>query len=64
MNTKAFKFTDSHVHFYDMEHPTLYYGHWQPDEDLPLRELGNRNYLATDFIGDAQSFGMAKAVHV
>jgi len=64
MNTKAFKFTDSHVHFYDMAHPTLYYGHWQPDEDLPLRELGNRNYLATDFIEDTQSFGMEKAVHV
>ena len=28
-----------------MNHPTLHYGHWQPNEDLPLKELGNRNYL-------------------
>ena len=47
--TDLFKFVDSHVHLYDMKHPTLHYGHWQPDEDLPLKELGNRNYLANDF---------------
>ena len=46
--TDLFKFVDSHVHLYDMKHPTLHYGHWQPDEDLPLKELGNRNYLAQD----------------
>ncbi|MQF97065.1 MAG: hypothetical protein FI682_02310 [SAR202 cluster bacterium] len=62
--TDKFKFIDSHVHLYDMKHPTLHYGHWQPDEDLPLRELGNRNYLANDFINEAKPLGMKKMIHV
>jgi len=47
-----------------MKHPTLHYGHWQPNEDLPLRELGNKNYLATDFLKEAEPLGMKKAIHV
>ena len=62
--TDQFKFIDSHVHLYDMNHPTLYYGHWQPNEDLPLKELGNRNYLIENFIGDASPLGMKKMIHV
>ena len=64
MTLNKFSFIDSHVHFYDMKHPTLHYGHWQPNEDLPLRELGNRNYLATDFLKEAQPLGMKKVIHV
>ena len=64
MTLKKFSFIDSHVHFYDMKHPTLHYGHWQPNEDLPLRELGNKNYLATDFLKEAELLGMKKAIHV
>jgi len=64
MTLKKFSFIDSHVHFYDMNHPTLHYGHWQPNEDLPLRELGNKNHLATDFLKEAESLGMKKAIHV
>lgn len=64
MDKENFEFVDSHVHFYDMNHSTLHYGHWQPNEDVPLRELGNRNYLANDFIKDTKSLGMKKAVHV
>ena len=30
------EFVDSHVHFYDMRHPELFYGHWQPDVNPPL----------------------------
>ena len=64
-----FKFVDAHVHFYDMQHPTLYYGHWQPNEDHPFlgaqtRILGSRNYLAEDFIRDSQPHGVTKAIHV
>jgi predicted TIM-barrel fold metal-dependent hydrolase len=59
-----FVFIDSHVHFYDMNHPKLHYAHWQPDEDLPLKELGTRNYLAKDFLYDAKKLGMKKAIHV
>ena len=61
LTKEGFKFLDSHVHFYDMKHPKLHYGHWQPDEDVPLRELGTRNYLASDFIKEAQPLGMYKA---
>ena len=64
MTLNKFSFIDSHVHFYDMKHPTLHYGHWQPNEDLPLRELGNKNYLATDFLKEAEPLGMKKAIHV
>ena len=64
MTLNKFSFIDSHVHFYDMKHPTLHYGHWQPNEDLPLRELGNKNHLATDFLKEAESLGMKKAIHV
>ena len=50
-----FSFADAHVHFYDMNHPTLHYGHWQPDEDHPVlgaqtRKLGKKNFLAENFI--------------
>ena len=36
MNSNKFKFVDAHVHFYDMNHPTLYYAHWQPGQDHPV----------------------------
>ncbi|SVB93735.1 uncharacterized protein METZ01_LOCUS246589, partial [marine metagenome] len=47
------------VHFYDMKHPTLRYGHWQPDEDHPFlgsqtRILGSKNYLAENFLEDSE----------
>ena len=64
MIDKKFQFLDAHVHFYDMKHPKLHYGHWQPDEDLPLKELGKKNYLASDFLKDAVPLGMKKAIHV
>tara|TARA_Y100001970_G_scaffold126027_1_gene155892 strand:- start:63315 stop:64193 length:879 start_codon:yes stop_codon:yes gene_type:complete len=64
LTKEDFVFIDSHVHFYDMNHPKLHYGHWQPDEDLPLRELGTRNYLANDFLNEASKLGMKKAIHV
>ena len=64
-----FRFVDPHVHFYDMSHPTLYYGHWQPDEDHPVlgsqtRVLGNRNYLPEDFLTETSPHGTQKTVHV
>ena len=51
-------FVDTHVHFYDMQHPELFYGHWQPGvphptlgwqiaeasgEELPRRRLHRRD---------------------
>ena len=60
---------DAHVHFYDMQHPELFYGHWQPDVDPPLigkqmRKLGERNFLAEDFIETTRASNVTKAVHV
>ena len=47
------KIVDPHVHFYDMEHPDLVYGHWQPGVPHPslgwqIQKLSERNYLAED----------------
>ena len=63
------EFVDAHVHFYDMQHPELFYGHWQPDVDPPLigkqmRKLGERNFLAEDFIRTTRASNVTKAVHV
>ncbi len=63
------EFVDAHVHFYDMEHPDLFYAHWQPDVDPPLigkqmRKLGEHNFLAEDFIDATRSSNVTKAVHV
>ncbi len=66
-------FVDAHVHFYDMNHPDLFYAHWQPDVDPPLigkqmRKLGERNFLADDFIAltrqPANALTVTKAIHV
>ena len=64
-----FRFVDAHFHLYDMKHPTLFYGHWQPDQDHPVlgsqtRHLGQKNYLPPDFIQEASPHGMVKGVHV
>lgn len=63
------EFVDAHVHFYDMQHPELFYGHWQPDVDPPLigkqmRKLGERNFLAEDFLRTTRASNVTKAVHV
>ena len=52
-----------------MQHPTLHYGHWQPDEDHPVlgaqtRTLGQRNYLAEDYLAETRPHGTVKCVHV
>ena len=64
-----FRFVDAHVDFYDRGHPRLRYDHWQPDRDHPFlgaqtRKLGERNYLAEDFVAEASPHGTVKAIHV
>ena len=49
------EFIDTHVHFYDMQHPELFYAHWQPDVIHPFlgtqtRKLSETNFLAEDYI--------------
>ncbi len=63
------EFVDAHVHFYDMQHPELIYAHWQPDVVHPTlgtqtRKLGERNFLAEDFIALTRNANVTKAVHV
>lgn len=63
------KFVDTHVHFYDMQHPELVYAHWAPDVDHPtlgkqMRKLGERNFLAEDYIEVTRESNVVKAVHV
>ena len=62
-------FVDAHVHFYDMQHPELFYAHWQPDVVHPSlgtlpRKLSERNWLAEDFIELTRGANVTKAVHV
>ena len=69
VGNEAFRFVDAHVHFYDMQHPKLHYADWQPDSVHPAlgtqkRKIGERNYLAQDFIAEASPHGMVKAVHI
>ena len=69
MTLPHFRFVDAHVHFYDMQHPTLFYADWQPDSENSLvgtqmRQLGTRNYLASDFIAESSAYGVDKVVHV
>ena len=63
------EFVDAHVHFYDMQHPELFYAHWQPDVVHPSlgtlpRRLSERNWLAEDFIEVSRASNVTKAVHV
>ena len=63
------EFVDAHVHFYDMQHPELFYAHWQPDVVHPSlgtlpRKLAQRNWLAEDFIEVSSASNVTKAVHV
>ena len=63
------EFVDTHVHFWDMQHPDLFYAHFQPDFDHPmlgtkLRRLGESNYQAGDYIAETRSAGVTKAVHL
>ena len=68
-NVKKLEFVDTHVHFYDMQHPELFYGNWQPGVPHPflgwqIQKLANRNYVAEDYIADTRNANVTKAVHV
>ena len=62
-------FVDTHVHFYDMQHPELFYAHWQPGVAHPtlgwqIQKLAERNYVAEDYIAETRNANVSKAVHV
>ena len=63
------QFVDTHVHFYDMQHPELFYGHWQPGVPHPvlgeqIQRLAERSYFAEDYVAETRNANVAKAVHV
>jgi predicted TIM-barrel fold metal-dependent hydrolase len=61
-------FVDTHVHFWDLRHPTLRYDWLTADEDDPdLGDYGaikSRRYLPEDFIGESRFVGIGGVVHV
>ena len=62
-------FVDSHVHYYDMQHPELVYGHWQPGVPhhtlgWQIQKLAERNYIAEDYIAETRNSNVTKSVHV
>ena len=62
-------FVDTHVHYYDMQHPELFYAHWQPDVVHPflgtqMRKLAESNFVAEDYVALTRDASVTKAVHV
>ena len=62
-------FVDSHIHLYDMQHPHLTYGHWAPNFIHPvlgaqIQVLGERNFIAEDYLEITKDANVTKAIHV
>ncbi len=66
--TPALPFVDTHVHFWDLHHPDLYYSWLQPDAIHPV--MGNIDaikfplYGAEQFLAEVSGANVAKIVHV
>ena len=62
------EFLDSHIHFWDMQHPELHYAHLQPGFTHPLvkgmEKLRESNYLVDDYIAETRNANVVKAIHV
>ena len=62
-------FVDAHFHLYDMSHPELFYGQWQPGVPHPflgeqIQKLAERSYFAEDYIAETRNANVTKAIHV
>ena len=62
-------FVDTHVHFHDMNHPTLRYDWIAPDAPIdpvvgPDGAMRAQRYWADDFIAETRFQNVAKVVHV
>ena len=62
-------FVDTHVHFWDLQDPDLYYSMLQPDYEHPIigppfGKLRESNYLVDDYIAETRSANVTKAIHV
>ena len=62
-------FVDTHVHFWDLDHPDLKYTWLQPDSFHPdigpqLDKLKGKNFVAEDLIAETRGANVTKVVHV
>ena len=62
-------FVDTHVHFWDLQHPDLHYAALQPDWTHPQigprwHKLKTDNFVAEDYIAETRDANVRKAVHV
>lgn len=60
---------DTHIHFWDLDHPQLCYSWLQPDGEDELlgerlEELKGTKYLVDDFIAETRKANVVKAIHV
>ena len=63
------EFVDTHIHFWDLQHPDLHYAWLQTDFVHPqlgphMEKLKGSNYLVDDYIAETRSSNVTKAVHV
>jgi predicted TIM-barrel fold metal-dependent hydrolase len=64
----AIPFIDSHVHFYDLQHPRLRYGWLQPGVKHHILEavepIQAQRYWADDWIAESRFANVPKSIHV
>ncbi len=64
----AIPFIDTHVHFYDMQHPRLEYGWLQPGVKHHILEavepIQAQRYWADDWIAESRFANVSKSIHV
>jgi predicted TIM-barrel fold metal-dependent hydrolase len=63
------KFVDTHIHFWVLHHPDLYYTALQPDSAHPQigpqwDKLKTADFVAEDYVGETRNANVTKAVHV
>lgn len=68
LSSEATAFTDTHVHFWDLRHPTLRYSWLEPDSvDPRLGDIGavkSLRYWPDDFDGETRFVPISKIVHI
>ena len=62
-------FIDTHIHFWDLQHPDLHYEQYatpfvHPQIGEQFQKLGQSNYLVDDYIAETRASNVTKAVHV
>ena len=67
--THKLDFVDTHVHFWDLNHPDLHYDWLMPDGVDPalgerLDELKGTTYLVDNYIAETRPANVTKAIHV